>query len=530
MKNLLKFPTNLFADHCLLLQKCIKAKALKPCKQIHGLMLTTRIDMNSLSLSSRLIGAYASCGDLTSAKFLFWGTGNPNVFAFNWMISSLTFTGFHHEAMCYFSLLQESRKNSVVPNKYTFCVVLKACVGSLDMNKGKEVHGMIYKMGFEMDVSVCNALIDMHGKCGNIFYARKVFDRMAEKDIASWTSMICGCANVGMIEESVVLFESMRLEGLEPNDFTWNAMIAGHARSGDCNGAVEFFSMMSEGGLVPDLVTWNAIISGFVQGQRAREALQLFHDMLIAGIKPNQVTVTGLLPACGMIGSIGKGKEIHGLIYRMGLYINVYVASALIDMYSKCGSVKEAWNVFYTTPSRNVASWNAMIGCYGKHGMVSSAIELFEKMQDEEVQANEVTIVSVLSACVHCGQDEKGMEIFRSMWDSYGVEANKEHYACVVDLLCRCGRMEEAYDIVKQMPMEVTDSVVGAFFNGCKIHERRDLAEKMANYLRMDLKKPGGFVTLSNIYASEGDWGEVHNVRKVMKDKRVHKKPGSSWV
>lgn len=508
----------------------MKEKVLKPCKQIHGLMLTAPIDKNYLSISSRLIGAYASCGDLTSAKFLFRGTENPNVFAFNWMISALTFTGFHQEAMYYFSLLQESRKNGVLPNNYTFCVVLKACVGLMDMNKGKEVHGMVYKMGIEMDISVCNALIDMHGKCGNIFYARKVFDRTPMKDVASWTSMICGCANVGDMKESVFLFERMKLEGFEPNDFTWNAMITGYARSGNCNGAVEFFSMMSEGGLVPDLVTWNAIISGFVQGGRAQEAMELFHDMLIAGIKPNQVTVTGLLPACGMICSVGRGKEIHGLIYRMGLYINVYVASALIDMYSKCGSVKEAWNVFYTNPSRNVVSWNAMIGCYGKHGMVTSALELFDKMQDEEVQANEVTMVSVLSACVHGGLDKKGMEIFLSMWDSYNVETNKEHYACVVDLLCRCGRIEEAYDVVKQMPLEVTESVVGAFFNGCKIHERRDLAEEMAKYLSVELKKPGDFVTLSHMYASKGDWGEVQNVRKVMKDKRVYKKPGSSWV
>ncbi|KAI3449909.1 hypothetical protein Pfo_006574 [Paulownia fortunei] len=530
MKRLLLSPPNLFAHHCsLILHGCMKPKALKPCKQIHALMLTKHIDMNALSLSSKLIGAYACCGDLTSSKLLFQETPNPNVFAFNWMILTLTFSGFYEEAIGYFSLLQESRNVNSSPNKYTFSVILKGCMGLLDVDLGKQVHSLIYKMGFETDLSVCNALLDMYGKCRKICHAREVFDRMTERDVASWTTMICRYADVGKVEESDVLFDRMRLEGVKPNDFTWNAIIAGHARIGDCDGAFEFFSRMGNGGLVPDLVTWNAMISGFVQSQRAIEALELFRDMLSSEIKPNQLTVTGLLPSCGMIGSIGRGKEIHGLIYRMELDINVFVASALIDMYSKCGSIEEARNVFNTTPSKNAASWNAMIGCYGKHGMVDSAIKLFERMQDEEIQPNEVTLVSVLCACSHGGLVEKGLEIFRSM-DSYGVKANKEHYSCLIDLLCRYGRMEEAYGIVKQIGVEVTYSIIGAFLNGCKIHERRDLAEKISKHLRTELKKPGGFVTLSNIYASEGNWGGVQEVREVMKDKRVHKKPGFSSV
>ncbi|PIN16944.1 hypothetical protein CDL12_10403 [Handroanthus impetiginosus] len=526
----MKIASNFSPQHfSLLLHKCMKPKALKPCKQIHALILTKHIDKSSFSLSSKLVGAYACCGDLTSSKLLFQETSNPNVFAFNWMILTLTFSGFHEEAIGYFSLFQESRNNNSSPNKYTFPVILKTCVGLLDVDLGMQVHGLVYKMGFEKDLSVCNSLIDMYGKCGKIYHAREVFDRMSERDVASWTTMICGYSHIGKIEESVVLFERMRLEGIEPNDFTWNAIIAGHARIGDCDGALEFFSRMGKKGLAPDLVTWNAMISGFVQSQRVIEALEFFRHMLLSGIKPNQVTVTGLLPACGMIGSIGRGRELHGLIYRMGLDFNVFVASALIDMYSKCGSIEEARNVFNNCPNMNAASWNAMIGCYGKHGMVHSALELFERMQDEEIQPNEVTFISVLCACSHGGLVKKGLEIFRSM-ESYGVKANKEHYSCVIDLLCRYGRMEEAYDIVKQIGGEVTDSTIGAFLNGCNIHERRDLAEKICGSLRMELKKPAGFVTLSNIYASEGKWGGVEDVREVMKGKRVHKKPGLSSV
>ncbi|KAG8389065.1 hypothetical protein BUALT_Bualt02G0190500 [Buddleja alternifolia] len=492
-------------------------------------MLTKHVDMNYWSLSSKLIGAYACCGDLASSKLLFRQTPKPNVFAFNWMILALTFSGFHEEAIGYFSLFQKSKINNSPPNKYTFSIILKCCVGLMDVDLGRQVHGMIAKLGFETDVSVCNALIDMYGKCGEICNAREVFDKMLERDVVSSTTMICRYSDLGKIEESVILFERMRLEGVQPNDFTWNAIIAGYARTGHCDGAFEYFSRMAKEGLTADLVTWNAMISGFVQSGRAIEALELFRDMLIARIKPNQVTVTGLLPACGMIGSIGKGREIHGVIYRTGLDINIFVVSALIDMYSKCGSVEEARNVFNTVRTKNAASWNAMIGCYGKHGMVNSAIKLFEKMINEEIQPNEVTLISVLYACSHGGLVEKGLEIFRSI-DSYGIKANKEHYSCLIDLLCRYGRMDEAYDIVKHIGIEVTDSSIGAFLNGCKIHERRDLAEKISEHLRMELKRPGGFVTLSNIYASEGKWGGVQDVREVMKDKRVHKIPGFSMV
>ena len=484
--------------------------------------------MNILSLNSKLVGMYASCGDVRSAKFVFAKIQKPNVFALNWMVFASAFNGNYEEAIGYFSFMQEL---GITGNKFSFSIVLKACLGLMDANKGKEVHAMVYKMGSENDASVGNAMIDMYCKCGSVCYARKVFDKMVQRDVACWTSMICGYFSVAKSELALVLFERMKLEGLEPNEFTWNAMIAGFARCGDTNGAFALLSRMRREGYVPDLVTWNAIISGFAQSQHAIEALEMFQEMIASGTKPNQVTITGLLPACGLMSSIQTGLEIHGFIFRMGIDINAFVACALVDMYSKCGGVKNARSVFDSVHFKNVALWNVMIGCYGKHGMIDLSLQLFERMEEEGMQANEVTLVCVLSACSHGGLVERGLKIFSAMKERYGVEASKEHYACVVDLLCRSGKMEEAYEVVKSMPMEITESIALAFFSGCKIHGRRDLAEVMAkDVLRMELKKPGGFVTLSNIYAAHGEWEEVQSVRKVMKEKQVHKSPGFSWL
>ncbi|TKY46097.1 Pentatricopeptide repeat-containing protein [Spatholobus suberectus] len=515
-------------EFALCLQKCLKAKALSPGMQVHATLLTSGINMNILSLNSKLVGMYASCADLKSARLLFQKIERPNVFAFNWMVLGLAYNGYFDDALLYFIKMREVGH---MGNNFTFSIVLKACVGLVDVNTGRQVHAMVCEMGFQNDVSVANALIDMYGKCGSISYARRVFDGMCERDVASWTSMICGFSNVGEIGQALMLFERMRLDGLEPNDFTWNAIIAAYARSSDRGKAFAFFERMKREGVIPDVVAWNALISGFVQNHQVREAFKIFWEMIVSGIQPNQVTVVAMLPACGSAGYIKWGREIHGFICRKGFDANVFIASALIDMYSKCGSVKDARNVFDKIPCKNVASWNAMIDCYGKCGLVDSSLALFAKMQEEGLRPNDVTFTCVLSACSHSGSVQKGLEIFSSMNECYGIEVSMQHYACVIDLLCRSGRTVEAYEFFKALPIQVTESMAGAFLNGCKVHGRRDLAKMMEeDIMRMKLNGPGSFVTLSNIYAADGDWEEVGNVRNVMKERNVRKQPGFSWL
>ncbi|RYQ81999.1 hypothetical protein Ahy_B10g100580 [Arachis hypogaea] len=515
-------------EFALFLQKCLKAKGLRAGMQVHATLLTSGTNMNTFSLSSKLLAMYAGCGDLKSARLLFTKIENPNVFAFNWMVLGLAYNGYYDDALWYFRWM---RQLGHLGNKFTFPIVLKACLGLMDVNKGMQVHAMACEMGFQDDVSVANALIDMYCKCRLVSYACQVFDIMPVRDVASWTSMICGFCNSGKIEEALVLFERMKLEGLEPNEFTWNVMIGAYARSKDTSKAFGFADRMKKEGFVPDLVAWNALISGFVQNHKDMEALKLFWEMLNSGIQPNQVTIAALLPACGSSGYIIWGREIHGFILRKGFDFNVFIASALIDMYSKCGNLKDAQNVFDSILNKNVASWNAMIDCYGKYGMIDSSLELFRKLQEQGLQPNEVTFTCLLSACSHSGSVQKGLEIFRLMKEHYGIEATLQHYACVVDLFCRSGKTVEAYEFLKTMPMQMTESIAGAFLNGCNIHGRSDLAKLMVDELmKIQLKGPVGFVTLSNIYAADGEWDHVGNLRKVMKEKNVHKSPGFSWL
>ncbi|KAL4567704.1 hypothetical protein LXL04_023296 [Taraxacum kok-saghyz] len=441
---------------------------------------------------------------------MFQITENLNVFAYNWMISALTADGYFKEAIKYFSLLQESR--NLVPNSYTFSFLLKCCVGLNDSNKGKEVHSMLYKLGHHVNSSVVNPLIELYSKCGSLTYARQLFDKMSKPDIISWTNMISAYSNSGNPHESQSLFDNMKLATIEPNEFTWNALITAYARTGDTDGMSTTFSKMTKTGLTLDIMTWNTMISGFVQNQQTNQAVKLFNQMLVSGSKPSPITITTILKAITSTGSIIPGREIHTQILKTNMLTNPFITTALIDMYSKCGCVKSAKTVFETTPSKNTASWNAMISCYGHHGIIDSAIDIYEKLEKEGVDPNEITLTCVLASCSHGGYVEKGLGIFKRVKESQRVKIGAEHYGCVVDMLCRCGKMELAYELLVEMG---TDSMVGAFLNGCVVYERGDLVRKMREDL---VKREGGFVGMCKVYANEGEWGEVERLREVMKD------------
>ncbi|XP_068647840.1 pentatricopeptide repeat-containing protein At1g11290, chloroplastic-like [Aristolochia californica] len=512
-----------------LLQKCMKLKVLQPGKQIHAQLLVTGRDMEMGSLNSNIVGMYTAGRDMISSRSVFANMDRPTAFVWNWLISASAFHGDSEGAIQLFIHMQ---KGGVSANKFTFSCILKACVGLLDIKKGEELHCIIIRRGLECETMVGNALIDMYCKCGDLFSARRLFDKMLMRDVASWTCMICGYSQIKKLEESCILFEQMKSEGLEPNEFTWNAMIAGHAHNGDFRKASDLLLRMNEGGLIPDVVTWNAMISGFSQNHQSLKAIELFHSMLEKGVKPNSVTFVALLPAYGSISSLERGRWIHGLIYRWGSRLNVFTGSALIDMYSKCGSVQDARKVFDCVLERNTAVWNTMIGCYGKHGFVEDSIDLFERMLEEGFKPNQVTFTCLLSACSHGGFVDKGLEIFQSIKETYGVEYTREHYSCMVDALSRSGKIEDTYKLIMEIiPKEVNDSILGAFLNGCKMHARGDMARRLVEDLnKMDLDRPGGLVTLSNIYAANEEWEKVANVRRLMKEKKVSKRPGCSWL
>lgn len=351
---------------------------------------------------------------------------------------------------------------------YTFASVFKVCARLVDLEIGKQVHGVIIRSGVDLDVCGRIALVDMYAKCGCIEDARQVFDEMLERDVVLWTAMIAGYVQHGLSEKALQLFEEMLEEGVSVNQFTIasvlsacavgeylekgqqvhgklvktgskpdafvaSALVDMYAKCGNLEDAHKVFDRMGKG----DEVFWTALITGYVQHGFDNEAFQLFKEMQCAGMKPNQFTFASVLRACVSLMALERGRQAHAHIIKVGFELNLFAGNTLVDMYSKCGSIEDAKDAFYKIPKPNVVSWNAMITGCAQHGLGKEVLKLFQEMQLEGIKPDHITFVGVLSACSRAGLVDEGRRYFNSMSSNYGVDTRLEHCACMVDILGR---------------------------------------------------------------------------------------------
>eukprot|EP01018_Ginkgo_biloba_P027163 Gb_22477 [translate_table: standard] len=445
------------SSYVCLLQECIKKKVLSEGKLVHAHMNEKGFLTDSLLLNT-LVNMYIKCGSLANARRVFDQMSQRDVLSWTIMIAAYARHGFAKEALALFCQMPQT---GIQPNQFTFASVLPACANLAALEQGKDIHEEIIRSGFQCDLFVANALVDMYAKCGHIENARDVFDKMPQRDVVSWTAIITGCAQNGHVDE----------------------------------------------------------------------ALKLFRQMRLAGVKPNLKTFASVLPACGDLAALEQGMEIHEEIVRSGLQADVFVESALVDMYAKCGSIEKAYDLFGKMHQRNAISWTAMIAGYAMHGYGKEALMLFEQMQHSGTKPDHVTLVCVLSACCHAGLVDQGRQYFDLMSKYYHIAPTMEHYGCMVDLLGRSGRLDEAEDFIHKMPIKPNVTVLGCLLGACRVHNNIELGERVAKYIfELDPKNATPYVLLSNIYAAAGRWDDIEKVRKMMRDRGVTKKPGCSWI
>uniref|UniRef100_A0A0V0I100 Putative pentatricopeptide repeat-containing protein-like n=1 Tax=Solanum chacoense TaxID=4108 RepID=A0A0V0I100_SOLCH len=231
------------------------------------------------------------------------------------------------------------------------------------------------------------------------------------------------------------------------------------------------------------LASWNAMISGYAQNGLTEMAISLFREMQKLDIHPNPVTITSILSACAQLGTLSMGKWVHDLIKKEKFESNIYVLTALVDMYAKCGNIEEARQVFDSITEKNVVTWNAMISAYGLHGCGREALVLFDQMLHSGVSPTGVTFLCALYACSHAGLVEEGQKIFHSMSHDHDTEPLPEHYACMVDLLGRAGKLENALEFIYEMPLEPGPAEWGALLGACMVHKNIDLARLASDKL-----------------------------------------------
>lgn len=339
----------------------------------------------------------------------------------------------------------------------------------------------------------------------------------------SWAAMITGYVENAMFDEARKLFEAMP----DKNVVACTAMITGYCKDGDVESARRLF----DGIPVKDVISWNAMITGYVHNGHGEEAMKLHIIMFREGVKPDHATLIAILTACSALALLRQGRSTHAVATKTMLESSTSFCNALMTMYSKCGNVGESELVFMNLKIQDIVSWNTIIAAYAQHGKYQKAIALFHEMETRGLIPNDITILSMLSACGHVGRVNDSLELFDLMSSKYAISPSAEHYACVVDILGRAGQLEKACSYIKKMPFEAERNVWGALLGASKTHGNVQLGELAAKMLvQSDSVSSGPYVMLSNIYAAAGMWGEVNRVRGQMKEKGVKKQPGYSWT
>ncbi|KAH9752491.1 pentatricopeptide repeat-containing protein [Citrus sinensis] len=545
-------------NYTYLLKVCGDVGEIRRGKEIHGQLIVNGFSLDLFAMTG-VVNMYAKCGQIEEAYKMFDRMPERDLVSWNTIVAGFAQNGFAELALDLVTRMhEEGRRGDFI----TIVSILPAVANVGSLRIGKAVHGYAMRAGFDSIVNVSTALVDMYAKCGRVETSRLVFDGMKSRNVVSWNSMIAAYVEGGNPEEAMRIFQKMLDQGVEPTNVTimealhacadlgdlergifvhklldqlklgtdvsmTNSLISMYSKCKKVDRAADIFSKLQG----KTLVSWNAMILGYAQNGRVNEALNYFCKMRSKNIKPDSFAMVSVIPALAELSVIRHAKWIHALVIRSCFEKNVFVMTALIDMYAKCGAVGTARALFDMMNERHVTTWNVMIDGYGTHGLGKAAVELFNKMLEGPTKPNDITFLCAISACSHSGLVEEGIHYFTSLKKDYGIEPVMDHYGAMVDLLGRAGRLNEAWDFIQKMPIEPGITVFGAMLGACKIHKNVELGEKAANRLfELDPDEGGYHVLLANIYAAASMWDKLAKVRTIMEKKGLQKTPGCSLV
>nr|KYP51648.1 Pentatricopeptide repeat-containing protein At2g13600 family [Cajanus cajan] len=476
--------------------------ALKACrvmcdpvmgKLIHGLILKSGFDSHSFC-SASILHMYADCGDIENSTKVFDGVcfGERCEALWNILLNAYVEMGDVKGSL---KLFHEMGHSAVARNHFTYTIIVKLCADVLDVELGRSVHGQTVKIGIENDVVVGGALIDCYIKLKLLDDARVVFQFLEEKDNVAICSLLAGFNQIGKSKEGLALYVDFLCEE-------------------------------------KDLISWSAMLTAWVQNGYHEEALKHFAEFQTVPIfQVDESILSSCISAASGLAALDIGKCFHSWVIKVGFVVDLHVASSITDMYSKCGNIKDACKFFNTISDHNLVTLTAMIYGYAYHGLGREAIDLFNKATEDGLEPDGVTFTGVLAACSHAGLVEEGCKYFEYMKSKYNSEVTMNHYACMVDLLGRAAKLEEAEALIKEAPFQSKSILWKTFLGACSKHENAEIGDRISNILAdIELNEPSTYVLLSNIYASASMWKNCIELRDKMVEGSVTKQPGSSWI
>ena len=357
-------------------------------------------------------------------------------------------------------------------------------------------------------------------------------ENAAAPDNHTFPFVLKACAYMFSLCEGKQVHAHLLKLGFESDTHICNSLIHFYATCGCLDLAQKIFLNMPE----RSEVSWNIMIDSYARAGEFDTALKVFCEMQKVH-EPDGYTMQSVITACAGLGALSMGLWVHAYVLKKcdkNMAGDVLVNNCLVDMYCKSGSVEIAQQVLESMPFRDVNSWNSMILGFALHGMAEEALDYYVRMvKVERFEPNSITFVGVLSACNHRGMVNEGLMYFDIMTKDYNIEPRIEHYGCLVDLFARAGRIEEAMNLVSEMPMKPDAVIWRSLLDACcKQHASVGLSEEMAKQVFESEGSAcsGAYVLLSKVYASASRWNDVGLLRKLMTDKGVTKEPGCSLI
>ncbi|CAN4122278.1 unnamed protein product [Withania somnifera] len=497
---------------------CADTRGVDLGKQLHGRIIVDHVEVDSV-LASSLVNMYGKSGDLDNARYILNRMKNPDNFSLSALISAYSNCGRMDDARKIFNLItdpcivlwnsmiagyvacdkvsealllfEEMHIEGVIGDSSTLASVLNACSSARALRNCLQVHVYGFKLGLLDDLIVASALIDTYAKCGCPDEAAKVFNELKTHDTVLLNSMMTIYFNCNRIGDARQLFEAMPCKSL---------------------------------------ISWNSMIIGLSQNGCPVEALDLFCRMNRMEFRMDKFSFSSVISACASIASVELGEQIFAKAVIIGIDCDQIISTSLIDFYCKCGFVIDARRLFDQMMKSDEVSWNSMLMGYATNGYGNEALDLFQEMRSAGVSPSNITFTGVLSACDHCGLLEEGKRWFYSMNYDYHIDPGIEHYSCMVDLYARAGCLEEAVNLIEEMPFQADSSMWLSILRGCVAHGNKILGELVARrIIELDPENSGAFVQLSNIFATSEDWERSALVRRLMIEKKIHKSSGRSW-
>ncbi|XP_073016255.1 pentatricopeptide repeat-containing protein At5g39680 [Primulina eburnea] len=549
------------------IRKFLKAssnvKNFKLGKSIHAqLIISNRLSRDHVMEKNSLINLYSKFGETVTARQLFDKMLKKNIVSWGSLMAGY----LHHGSEAEVLMLCRNmvKEDKLGPNKFILATVISCCSKRGFLDEGRQCHGYALKSGLMIHSYVKNVLVLLYSTWSAVKEAMQVLDSAPRSDICTYNSLLSGLLDQGYMKEAsdvlgmmmgeceikewdmitfvnvfgfCTLFKDLYLGrqihnivskiGVDCDLFIGSATIDMYGKCGEIYSMRKVFDNLQN----KNVVTWTSLLSAYMQNERFEEALKQLAHMDLEDVVPNEYTFAVLLNSCAGLSAVGCGKLLHARVEKIGMNYYTNVGNAVIYMYSRCGLIEDAQIAFRHILFPDVISWNSMISGCSNHGLGEEALTVFQQMLAAKRRPNYVTFVGVLSACASLGRVDEGFYYMDHMMPEIGIEPGLEHYTCIVGLLCRSGRLDEADNFMRSKPIRWDVVAWRTLLNACYVHRNYGLGKRVAEIvLHMNPNDVGTYILMSNLHAKAKRWDKVVVVRKVTRQRKIKKEPGLSWI